>query len=920
MSSAPPPALLWSFNGSNVDSVTGLSPSLSTLNTSTQIAPTYVNGLYGQAIYLNNQNYVSGSPNCYVQYNSSPLTTLSTNNCSISFWVNLVSLTLPASTFRCIISFNESGSSQTAYYTYYIYNNAINYIVQGPTSPSPSPTPAYAGKWFHNTIIFSNVGSTSDNTYTTYFINGISISSSNIVRHNSTSKFSLLQLAQAAGGGNPIWGSIQDFRMYNQALSAQQILGIYQSQGIPPRLTMTLASGGLPIPAFLLSFEGTTNDVITGNPPANTGSVTFNANGKYRQSAVFYQATPASTPPTTFLYYNQSFILTWTFYTFTAWIKPLSTVSGQVFVSWKTGSDPAGSNTKYYGIQAISSSGLQIIAATGNYTIPGITFTQGTWFHFAVSVSFGSSPTVYINGQSFTTTIATDNGYVRGIGLASDANNGLNGPDSAYCEIDDVRAYSSTLTAAQIQTIYQSGGNLYGDRTVQPDLLWSFNGTNVDSVNGLIMNGTAAYAPALYGQGLSVSTSNFVANLPSTSNILTENGLTISFWSTITAGAGPSFQSGNKIVVVDLESDVNNTVGNSNKINLALGFFNGWKISYFYNDPGFGYREYDSPQVASINTWYHFCLVFGGKSDKKMYFYINGVIDGSGVSYTTDMSGTTAFNRILNLYATNNTYVINDLRVYNQALSAQQILGIYQSQGIPPALTMTPASGGYQTVQPSLLFSLNGTTNDSILGVQGVVMGNPQYVTGIYGRAFNFLNTQSVQAGNYITVTQTAVTFSNTVGFSMSFWINLSEVMKDTQYWGGLFSVGNLLGHLSITKGGPGNGVLLYFDTTGSSTNLSRVYVPPLVWNHLAIVVNSTTETIYLNGVSASTGTYVFGGTTPYLSGFTGPIYIGGYASGNGLTGSMQDFRMYNQALSAQQILGIYQSGGAPPRTTLTSG
>jgi len=237
------PSLLWSFNGSNVDSVTGLSPTFSTVNTSTQFAPTYVTGLYGQSIYLNNQTYVSSAPNCYVQYDRSPLTSLTTNNLSISFWVNLVSLSLPAPSafsYRTMISFNETGSSQTTYYTYYIFNNVVNYICQGALQTNtPSYASVYAGQWFHNTIIFSNVGSTSSNTYTTLFINGISIGSTNVGRYNTTSNLSILQLGQAAGGGNPMWGSIQDLRIYNTALTAAQIYGIYQSGGIPPSLSLT---------------------------------------------------------------------------------------------------------------------------------------------------------------------------------------------------------------------------------------------------------------------------------------------------------------------------------------------------------------------------------------------------------------------------------------------------------------------------------------------------------------------------------------------------------------------------------------------------------------------------------------------------------------------------------------------------------
>jgi hypothetical protein len=44
---------------------------------------------------------------------------------------------------------------------------------------------------------------------------------------------------------------------------------------------------------------------------------------------------------------------------------------------------------------------------------------------------------------------------------------------------------------------------------------------------------------------------------------------------------------------------------------LNIWFSNG-KLSYMYNDYGAGFREYNSPQVPSLNTWYHMCVVVGG--------------------------------------------------------------------------------------------------------------------------------------------------------------------------------------------------------------------------------------------------------------------------------------------------------------------
>ena len=239
-----------------------------------------------------------------------------------------------------------------------------------------------------------------------------------------------------------------------------------------------------------------------------------------------------------------------------------------------------------------------------------------------------------------------------------------------------------------------------------PTFAWTFDGTLTDYVQGISFSGTPVYSTGKSAQGLSVvNTASYdTGTLPAASNIVTNNGLTVCLWSQITAGGGASLQGGNKINIFNLFSSVKNTIGNTNTLVLVLGFFNGWKVSYFYNDPGNGYREYDSTTVAALNTWYHFCVVFGGSSNKTMTFYINGVAQGSPVAYTTDMSGTTAFNSVNIAGATNNTYTVSDSRIYNTALTSTQVQSIYNQQGMPgrgfvngitPNITQTPVATIY---------------------------------------------------------------------------------------------------------------------------------------------------------------------------------------------------------------------------------
>jgi hypothetical protein len=143
--------------------------------------------------------------------------------------------------------------------------------------------------------------------------------------------------------------------------------------------------------------------------------------------------------------------------------------------------------------------------------------------------------------------------------------------------------------------------------------------------------------------------------------------------------------------------------------------------------------------------------------------------------------------------------------------------------------------------------------------------------------------------------------------------------LTGTQYWFGIFNgVGTEILRGSVTSGA-GNGLQIFF-AQAPTYPTTRTFIPSLQWSHVAFVINATTISMYFNGVYQSGASGVY--TSLGLSSFTGPIQLGSSQAGPnyGLLGYMQDFRMYNTALSAQQIQGIYQSGGAPPQASLTSG
>jgi len=312
--------------------------------------------------------------------------------------------------------------------------------------------------------------------------------------------------------------------------------------------------------------------------------------------------------------------------------------------------------------------------------ITGSTVSVNTWYNLCAVLS-GTSIQAYLNGVSLGT--ASFNTSVWNVTNLYVGRSGQYNNAAFPGYVEDVRVYTAALSAQQVNSIYKQNGVLsvqgvMSGQSASPSLAWTFNGTLTDSVQGISMTGTPVYTAGKYAQGLSGGPTLYLTGtIPSASNIVTVNGLTVCAWAQMTSGVGGS----SKINILYMTSPLISGI-NSNPFSIILGFFNGWKASYYYNDPGNGFREYDSSIVATLNTWYHLCVVFGGSSNKTMTFYVNGVQQGGAIAYTTDMSGTTAFNKVGTQGYTNNTYTVSDARVYPTALTQAQVQSIYNQNGV----------------------------------------------------------------------------------------------------------------------------------------------------------------------------------------------------------------------------------------------
>ena len=192
---------------------------------------------------------------------------------------------------------------------------------------------------------------------------------------------------------------------------------------------------------------------------------------------------------------------------------------------------------------------------------------------------------------------------------------------------------------------------------------------------------------------------------------------------------------------------------------------------------------------------------------------------------------------------------------------------------------------------------------DSSIGINtGTLSGSPlpSWVSGEFDKAMNFIkgDSQFVSVANYGLL-------NGASAFSGSIWIKSSGLSGSTNY---VFRIRNSSDFdiLSMVAKGTSNAVSVYATTkylaqanVGNSTLWSLN-----AWVNLAFVYNGTGLSLYKNGVyvksTALTGVLVSTATQ---------FYIGNYGSnslGLGFNGTIDNFRLYNRALSASEVSTLY--------------
>ena len=218
----------------------------------------------------------------------------------------------------------------------------------------------------------------------------------------------------------------------------------------------------------------------------------------------------------------------------------------------------------------------------------------------------------------------------------------------------------------------------------------------------------------------------------------------------------------------------------------------------------------------------------------------------------------------------------------------------------------------YWYVNSGLYIAGNKLVDNTATGTQIVDssgFGNHATKTGSISTSYNtprYSYSSKFDSGAHINVTLATSGFGNTYTFS---WWGKYSSYSGHMMWG--FSNGNRL-NLFMSSGN------FYWNTGDSNDNPFNVSAATYgnnQWHHFAVTGNGTTTKLYIDGAfKANAKTY---------KGITGTtIYLNGWDSGSNynFNGQLSDFRIYATALSADDILRLYNVGGSVAKNGVMMG
>jgi hypothetical protein len=296
------------------------------------------------------------------------------------------------------------------------------------------------------------------------------------------------------------------------------------------------------------------------------------------------------------------------------------------------------------------------------------------------------------------------------------------------------------------------------------------------------------------------------------------------------------------------------------------------------------YNEIEGTITSGI--WQH---ITGVRNGTTIYLYVNGKLAAQETDAIYDDSMDTDISLKMGWLAGWNYWEgqIDDVKIYNYARSASQIAYDY-NRGKPVGWWKMDEGEGIS------VYDYSGNNNTGTM----TTMDPPNdWVTGKYNKALDFDGSND---NVNIPDPASGVLDFGTNDFSVATWFkttgdgNLDSIAdKYTGGGGSGYILGTCSGNLCAYVGSGGVTV------TGSAVNDGN-------WHHGVIVRNGDNARLYLDGRLNNSATGVSGNSASS----NGSLYLG-IETGNAYAfpGQIDDVRVYNYALTAQQVKQVMNDG-----------
>jgi len=579
-----------------------------------------------------------------------------------------------------------------------------------------------------------------------------------------------------------------------------------------------------------------------------------------------------------------------------AWIRPIDAGQngfGRVFARV--------SNVDVF-LQNLSNNKLDLCAQTNGTTdtCPSAVVNANQWNHVAIVYTSGNQRNFYVNGKlvaSNSSTNSLSDGASKGIGYTPAAARVFHG------FIDDVKIYSYARTAAQVKADYAARGTSKGSAATlssskgQGDFLsnglvgyWktdeaSWNGTagEVIDSSGNGNNGQSnptgpwtgpTTASGKFGNGGSFDGSDDYVSLATSTSLNITSNITMSVWVKTSSTTG-------SVIIGGYNAGADNT-----GYGLGFGQTVAGKISYWSQTYG---SWVTANSLINDGLWHHIAVSVSGTTAT---FYKDGQIDGTvTTNVPSSYSGTRAIGARKDGLSPF-TGSIDDVRVYNRALTPSEVSQLY---------AWAPGPVGYWNFDEKTGTTVNDKSGN---GKNGSFSGSPTWTPGKYGGGL------SVTPSDNATITDDALHQMLNKSWTVSSWVkttsNTAYILRKLSGQEWYYQYVNPSGyHQCGTKDGTTEA---YLNSTGTTINNGSWHYISCVWDRDANLLRN-----YVDGVQITTTSISSLGSVDNAATFSLGVNT------SGITGTIDDVRVYNYARTAKQIVEDMNAGHPAPGSPVGS-